>query len=280
MSEIIIIQKFGNQTYASYNTATARSSATVQTDKYASFESAATAALTRAMRAPNDFLPAEQDKPTPAEPEPPNTTFDWDAFKTDKIAVHCDTEEKAIAFLKEAKAHGLKWVSGDDLEKYSLWSHYKENTCYTNNVSYCDKGHYISIGYTIIDYPFAPAEQPKPAPDKSEPTPAPEPILFYCINDYASGVFMTQGKVYEYKDGRFTWDDGIAGGKYDSYTEFVRKNPDLAACLFPLVSRPAKVGEWVYINKPCAHEHTGWVAPAEYLILDGYTPEPCKHCGK
>ena len=39
--------------------------------------------------------------------------FDWDAFKKEKIAVHCDTETKAKAFLKECHDHGFTWTGPD-----------------------------------------------------------------------------------------------------------------------------------------------------------------------
>jgi hypothetical protein len=40
------------------------------------------------------------------------TSFDWQSFKSGKCAVHCDTEEKAMEFLKECDAQGIKWADG------------------------------------------------------------------------------------------------------------------------------------------------------------------------
>jgi hypothetical protein len=56
--------------------------------------------------------------------------FDWDEFKQGKFAVHCDTEDKAKAFLKECDEQGIKWCSGEKAGERTSWKHYKENTHY------------------------------------------------------------------------------------------------------------------------------------------------------
>jgi hypothetical protein len=141
-----------------------------------------------------------------------------------------------------------------------------------------------------------------------------EPIKLYCVRDYKSGRFLTKGKVYtvEHKGGK----DYL---KYDGWTscfynfnldEYKNANPDIGPCLVPLVARPAKVGEWVYVTRRCysalpcglykiekQYHSDGWgvsgeikadgdglwcVSRSEYLVLDGYKPEPekCKCCGR
>lgn len=45
--------------------------------------------------------------------EPALSTFDWEGFKQGKFAVHCDTEDKAMEFLKEAGSHGIRWNNGE-----------------------------------------------------------------------------------------------------------------------------------------------------------------------
>ena len=137
-----------------------------------------------------------------------------------------------------------------------------------------------------------------------------EPIKLYCVKDFASGIFLTRGKVYEFVPGKgITYDDGRCGG--DSYggdlTQYTRGNPSLSDCLVPLVSRPAKVGEWVYIvddgfwpNHDLLHKlakcvglsggdstlrfdygDRRYASPRRYLVLDGYQPEPeCYNAGK
>jgi hypothetical protein len=63
------------------------------------------------------------------ESEPTKPLFDWDAFKSGKIAVHCDTEEKAKAFLAECEQRGLRWHDGQLPTKINPWSDEKVDTC-------------------------------------------------------------------------------------------------------------------------------------------------------
>lgn len=91
--------------------------------------------------------------------------FDWEAFKNEKIAVHCDTEEKANAFLKECEKHGMNWHVCKATEK-NYWIEEKEKTCYAYNffgdkifnikdkIGVSDLDHYKSQGYKIIECPF------------------------------------------------------------------------------------------------------------------------------
>ena len=64
--------------------------------------------------------------------------FNWEDFKNGKIAVHCDTEEKAKDFVKECYKHGLKWRYGS------------ENNTYWENVN--KKIYYECDGVYIIYY--------------------------------------------------------------------------------------------------------------------------------
>jgi hypothetical protein len=58
------------------------------------------------------------------------SSFDWESFKSGKFAVHCDTEEKAKAFLRECDAQGIKWGDGDSLLTENKWKYYKAETLY------------------------------------------------------------------------------------------------------------------------------------------------------
>lgn len=138
--------------------------------------------------------------------------------------------------------------------------------------------------YTDSVKPIGPA-QPEPAKA--------EPVKLYCIKDYAPGAWTTKGKIYEKQaDGRIRFDDG--------YCAEPMPFGSAAKSLVPLVKRPAKVGEWVYITSDdgCApgikigniyqvkatairagwvrvlSESFGAVRNDEYLVLDGYQPEP------
>ena len=56
--------------------------------------------------------------------------FDWERFKNGKIAVHCDTEEKANDFLKECDKKGIKWISGKETVNLNNWDDEREDTIY------------------------------------------------------------------------------------------------------------------------------------------------------
>lgn len=58
------------------------------------------------------------------------STIDWEAFKRGEFAVHCDTEEKAEAFLKECDEQGIRWADGTSLLVNSKWTEYKTETLY------------------------------------------------------------------------------------------------------------------------------------------------------
>lgn len=91
------------------------------------------------------FIPFVEDKPS----------FDWEGFKAGKFAVHCDTEEKAKAFLNKCAEQGIKWNGGEDIHTETLWKYYKHNTCYRcdeENLWYSPKWWYKKQGIKIIPY--------------------------------------------------------------------------------------------------------------------------------
>ena len=162
----------------------------------------------------------------------------------------------------------------------------------------------------VIDYLLsedaeaAPKPEDKPAEDKQEP------VKLYCRKDSNpfGEVEFTKGTVCTFNPsvGTLTLPDGRRVGSAGcprSYDEWKADNPSRADCLVPLVARPAKVGEWVYITKSCEERASKGkiyeVAPygmdsclfikhpeglrstdgaanilrSEYLVLDGYHPE-------
>lgn len=89
--------------------------------------------------------------------------FDWDEFKSSKIAVHCDTEEKANAFLKECEGHGLRWGDGAATRENN-WKDYSTETCYCcykNILAYTRKKYFAENDYTIIEYKIKEEKQLK-----------------------------------------------------------------------------------------------------------------------
>ena len=149
---------------------------------------------------------------------------------------------------------------------------------------------------------YHPFEKPEDEPTEDKR----EPIKLYCVKDY--GSTLTGGKTYDFVDGLVKYDGGQTSSWHMNAKEFceaVNENTGVDS-IFPLVKRPAKVGEWVYITHtdyaPEAGAHLGVgdvcrvasVAPSgakhlevspgyelsyfdrEYLVLDGCHPEPQK----
>lgn len=52
--------------------------------------------------------------------------FDWEKFRTEKIAVHCKTEEEANAFHKMLFDKGIR----RNITESTYWNVNKEDTCY------------------------------------------------------------------------------------------------------------------------------------------------------
>ncbi|MDC7221597.1 MAG: hypothetical protein PQJ59_16805 [Spirochaetales bacterium] len=92
---------------------------------------------------------------------------------TEKIAVHCDTEEKANALLEWADMNGGTWYDGESYLNNTLWRRHGGDTLYLIfNGTCCGTNHY-QTGITIITYEEAilvPGENPiqEDSGDKTE----------------------------------------------------------------------------------------------------------------
>jgi len=83
--------------------------------------------------------------------------FNWDEFRNEKIAVWCDTEEKAREFLDECYKNNITWGKGKIKEP--KFDSYKENTCYNfeidlfnSRLMFTDKSYYEEQNYKIIKW--------------------------------------------------------------------------------------------------------------------------------
>lgn len=146
----------------------------------------------------------------------------------------------------------------------------------------------------------------------------PELIKLYCVKDYEPNERLAKGKIYEIdSSGYMHWNKGLSICTYKSADDFFKTHPQLKGVLVPLVSRPAKVGEWVLItsdsvcgtekgeicevvaindaspdSKPYLRtkektifgysgiEPCALAKRSDYLVLDGYQPEPEYYSGK
>ena len=78
--------------------------------------------------------------------------FDWERFKTEKIAVHCKTKEEAKDFCREMHDYGMKWNNGDTYLEYTNYNEFKEKTCYSGIGCFCDYEHYKIEKYEILEW--------------------------------------------------------------------------------------------------------------------------------
>ena len=90
--------------------------------------------------------------------------FNWEDFKNDKIAVHCDTEEKAKDFVQECYKYGIKWLceANDDA---TFWGKYENDTFYFGgfinlhmaNISILSYGNYADVeDETVFEWELTP----------------------------------------------------------------------------------------------------------------------------
>jgi len=118
---------------------------------------------------------------------------------------------------------------------------------------------------TEEDLKLAAEEKPVTEPVESEP------VKLYCVKSY--GEWLTKGKIYEFfNNGKIVFDNGWNNKNYndgETLLHFLERNPAFNKVLFPLIRRPAKVGEWVLIvavHNPS--EHTGYVHNGEIRLID------------
>lgn len=187
------------------------------------------------------------------------SSFDWEAFKAGKFAVHCDTEEKAEAFLKECDGVGIKWFTGTRTvdQKETRWKVYKSRTSYG-----CDSFGRLMFGtfdsQEIIDYtPSKPAVKEVKRPAKIG-----EWIRVTSTDGHSNGlgIFKVTGlsKVHNdwvYVNGKSSGiirgDQYVVLENYQPEDKSIDSNPELeqpiSSASMREVKREAKAGEYVKV---------------------------------
>lgn len=87
-------------------------------------------------------------------------------FKKGGIAVHCDTEDKAKALLRQLDAVGVTWSSGACLTDFTAYEIYKELTCYMVDkagLGYCTLSYFEDKEIPVIPFDFISHEDPQKA---------------------------------------------------------------------------------------------------------------------
>lgn len=75
-------------------------------------------------------------------------------MKLEKVAVHCNTVEKAKALLDELDKYDVCWCDYERIGSYTYWDRFKENTCYiihNDRLNYGAKDVYTSLDRRIIE---------------------------------------------------------------------------------------------------------------------------------
>lgn len=70
----------------------------------------------------------------------------------EKLAIHCDTEEKANILLKAFDKMGKKWSNDTSYLKCNLWGVYEKETCYSNRYMYAYKSSYLYDGIKVYEF--------------------------------------------------------------------------------------------------------------------------------
>lgn len=72
-----------------------------------------------------------------------------------EAAVHCNTEEKAIFFLKECEKLGILWNNGDNISMYpNCWDVFRDKTCYLIDDGTLTYGSTNNLGNICLIYKF------------------------------------------------------------------------------------------------------------------------------
>lgn len=81
----------------------------------------------------------------------------------EKLAIHCNTEEKANKLLKEFDKLGKTWRVGDSYLQYNNFNdYYMDKTCYANDGTFCEIEVYKDNNYKIYSFEDIIFEEDKP----------------------------------------------------------------------------------------------------------------------
>ena len=159
--------------------------------------------------------------------------FSWKEFKEGKIAVHCDTEEKANVFLKGCDKQKIIWARNDKCAMCNNWAYYCEETCYCcfsdyGKLGYSPRTFYESKGIKTIDWRIKGEQQMKyKIGDKVK---VKENLV--VDKEYGDNAFIEEmekdkfitikkycGNQYKVEENEFTYTDEMLDGLATDYPE-------------------------------------------------------------
>lgn len=81
--------------------------------------------------------------------------FDWKAFETRKVALHCATKEEVVDFLNECEKYGYR-VFESIKKGGKYFREYGKATCFSYEeipgISYAPKSYYLGMGYEVAKW--------------------------------------------------------------------------------------------------------------------------------
>lgn len=76
----------------------------------------------------------------------------WNNKGIKRMAIHCDTKEKANTLLKAFNKMGKKWSSGCSYTSFNNYEDYQNKTCYSNDGCFAYYDWYKRYGYMIYEF--------------------------------------------------------------------------------------------------------------------------------
>ena len=131
--------------------------------------------------------------------------FNLRKFKSKRIVIHCDTEEKAEDLMELLNRLGSVWSNYNSLISENYWHKYNHSTCYnlTNyGLGFADVGYYFKEGYEIIDWEIADEakETLKSKTEESEPE-----LLKFKDLEEGKIYNIVEPTLYKKENGKLKW---------------------------------------------------------------------------
>lgn len=108
------------------------------------------------MRSNFEFICRMNDIPMDEEEEEKNKKITLKEFfeNDEKLAIHCNTKEKAQKLCEAFNKMGKKWSGAGDKSylKSNYWQFYEEETCYSNKGRFCNKGFYLNKNCKVYEF--------------------------------------------------------------------------------------------------------------------------------
>ena len=130
--------------------------------------------------------------------------FDLEKLKGKKVAIRCNTEEKAKDLLNILDELGITWFNNKSLNNHTYWGTYEYLTCYDllccQGIKFADVNYYLKERYEIVDWEIV---------DETEES-KPELLKF---EDLEEGKIynIVEPMLYKKENGKLKWYGELCG---------------------------------------------------------------------